>query len=332
MKNFKQTAVLLCCVMLPLASFAQLTVQETGKVEIGQEQSMASVSADKQDTVTTLKLYGTGVNGANARISFGNATSLADLNVMIGELPGGDTDRLWLHGKKGVRFTMGNDAKNTIFSYDAADGKAFTFNTAIAAPSFVLLVSDTLSAQPRVQSAASSTIEDLNAAAYSANGRTYYGFLLDEVKEVLPELVVKDKNGNYGIDYISCIPLLVNAIKDLKSELQELKGAQKPIKARTAGINTIDTSSESVVAQLFQNTPNPFSSSTTIRYSLPENVTSANIYIYDLQGKQVMSLPVEERGTAQVTVSGSVLQPGMYIYTLIADNQEIASKRMILTK
>ncbi len=90
MKHSKfSIAALFCCVMLPLASFAQLTVQETGKVEIGQEQSLASVSTDKQDTVTTLKLYGTGVNGANSRISFGNATSLDDLNVMIGELPGG---------------------------------------------------------------------------------------------------------------------------------------------------------------------------------------------------------------------------------------------------
>lgn len=87
-------AVLINFLVLPLFSFAQLTVQETGKVEIGQEQDMSSVAPEKKDTVTTLKLYGTGINGANSRISFGNATSINDLNVMIGELPGGDTDRL----------------------------------------------------------------------------------------------------------------------------------------------------------------------------------------------------------------------------------------------
>lgn len=76
-------AVLINFLVLPLFSFAQLTVQETGKIEIGQEQDMSSVAPEKKDTVTTLKLYGTGINGANSRISFGNATSIDDLNVMM---------------------------------------------------------------------------------------------------------------------------------------------------------------------------------------------------------------------------------------------------------
>lgn len=37
-------AVLINFLVLPLFSFAQLTVQETGKVEIGQEQDMSSVA------------------------------------------------------------------------------------------------------------------------------------------------------------------------------------------------------------------------------------------------------------------------------------------------
>ena len=125
---------------------------------------------------------------------------------------------------------------------------------------------------------------------------------------------------------------MVNAVRELKSEIQELKGTERAKKVRMSGINTIETPNESVVAQLFQNSPNPFNSVTTIRFTLPESVLNANIYIYDLQGKQVMCLPVDERGASQVSTNGSGLQPGMYIYTLIADNQEIDSKRMILTK
>ena len=50
-----------------------------------------------------------------------------------------------------------------------------------------------------------------------------------------------------------------------------------------------------------------------------------------LQGKQVMKLAVEGRGSTSVTVDGSTLAAGMYIYALIADGREIDSKRMILT-
>ena len=71
---------------------------------------------------------------------------------------------------------------------------------------------------------------------------------------------------------------------------------------------------------------------TQIRYSLPESVRQADLYVYDLQGKQVKHIVVSDRGQSSVTIHGSELQAGMYIYALIADGQEVASKRMILTK
>lgn len=132
MKTLKfHWVALLCC--LPLMAFAQLTVQENGKVEIGQEQNMTNVSPELRDTVSTLKLYGTGANGANARIAFGNATSTSNLNVLIGELPGGDTDKLWLHGKNDFKFTVGDTAQTSICSYNTAGGPV-KFNTNIATP------------------------------------------------------------------------------------------------------------------------------------------------------------------------------------------------------
>ena len=58
----------------------------------------------------------------------------------------------------------------------------------------------------------------------------------------------------------------------------------------------------------------------------------ADLYIYDMQGKQVKRITVSDRGESAVTLHGSELQAGMYIYALIADGQEVDSKRMILTK
>lgn len=330
MNTLKFQLVALLC-YLPLMAFAQLTVQENGKVEIGQEQNLTTVNPELRDTVSTLKLYGTGANGANARIAFGNASSIHNLNVMIGELPGGDTDKLWLHGKNGFSFTTGDTAQTTICSYNTAGGP-LRFNTSVAAPGFILLVEDSASISERSMNTSSVSLDGLSASRYTKNGRISYGFELEDVQDVIPELVVTDQNGNYGIDYISCIPLLVNAINDLKEEIAELKGTQRAQKSRMTGINNIETTSESIVSELYQNAPNPFSSTTTIRYSLSEGVQQANIYIYDLQGKQVKNIPLNDRGMSQVSINGYDLQAGMYIYTLIADNQEVDSKRMILTK
>lgn len=42
-------------------------------------------------------------------------------------------------------------------------------------------------------------------------------------------------------------------------------------------------------------------------------------------------IDISERGSISCALDASALQPGMYIYALIADGTEIDSKRMILT-
>ncbi|MDR0763370.1 MAG: T9SS type A sorting domain-containing protein, partial [Bacteroidales bacterium] len=80
---------------------------------------------------------------------------------------------------------------------------------------------------------------------------------------------------------------------------------------------------------LYQNTPNPFNKSTTIKYQLPAKTKDAKIIIYDLQGKQLKRYPLKaDEGEVKV----SDLPAGIYLYTLIVDNMPIDTKRMILTE
>jgi len=85
------------------------------------------------------------------------------------------------------------------------------------------------------------------------------------------------------------------------------------------------------IATLAQNAPNPFSQNTTIGYYLPSNIVNAAIYIYNLQGAQINSIPISDRGNGSIVISGNSLAAGMYIYTLITDGNIIDTKRMILT-
>jgi hypothetical protein len=50
------------------------------------------------------------------------------------------------------------------------------------------------------------------------------GFLAQEIKEVFPALVFYDPaNDEYSVDYISLIPVLVEAIKEQQAQLEDLK-------------------------------------------------------------------------------------------------------------
>jgi len=82
---------------------------------------------------------------------------------------------------------------------------------------------------------------------------------------------------------------------------------------------------------LYQNTPNPFSKKTTIRYFVPENSVQSSIMVFDMQGKLVKTYPVSAKGDGNIEINANELQPGMYMYSLITDGKEIDTKRMILT-
>ena len=50
-----------------------------------------------------------------------------------------------------------------------------------------------------------------------------YGLSAQDVEKVLPEIVKNRPDGTKGINYLNIIAFLVEAVKDLKQELQELK-------------------------------------------------------------------------------------------------------------
>jgi trimeric autotransporter adhesin len=69
---------------------------------------------------------------------------------------------------------------------------------------------------------------------------------------------------------------------------------------------------------------------TAVNYAIPESVNNASLTIYDLTGKQVLSIPITTRGKGSTTIKGEYLSPGIYIYGIIADNKLIDSKKMIV--
>jgi hypothetical protein len=144
-----------------------------------------------------------------------------------------------------------------------------------------------------------------------------------------------DESSIYGLRYAEFVVPLVKAVQELseqndrlQEQINELKAGRSPQLRDAADVE----SAVATMNQLYQNTPNPFSHNTEIRYSLANSVTKANLYIYDMQGKQIKNIPNLDKGDNFVIINGSELSAGMYIYTLIADGQEVATKRMILTE
>jgi len=159
--------------------------------------------------------------------------------------------------------------------------------------------------------------------------KKHYGLIAQDLQKLYPDLVYQNDSGYLSVNYTGLIPILIESIKELKSEINILSASNSgPKKIGAANVSVDEPQS---TATLFQNSPNPFSKSTQIKYYLPSTVQNAMLCIYDLQGKQLKQITITERGNSSQIISGSEFAAGIYLYGLMADGNEVDVKRMILT-
>ncbi|MDD3877160.1 MAG: tail fiber domain-containing protein [Bacteroidales bacterium] len=173
--------------------------------------------------------------------------------------------------------------------------------------------------------------------------KQHFGFIAQDVQQILPELVYEGEDGILGIDYIGFIPLIIETIKQQNAKIDDLetqlnnccKTSLNEQQLRLGTNESTNTSENSEIsgqaARLFQNTPNPFTTETQIKCYIPVDTRNANIYIYNMQGAQLKKYALNGTGEIIVKINGYELTAGMYLYALIVDGIEIDVKRMVIT-
>lgn len=81
---------------------------------------------------------------------------------------------------------------------------------------------------------------------------------------------------------------------------------------------------------LEQNVPNPVTDNTSIKCHLPADVNSGMLIISSVDGRELKSFMLNHAGRNEITLNGSTLPAGEYIYSLIIDGEKVDSKRMVL--
>ena len=158
----------------------------------------------------------------------------------------------------------------------------------------------------------------------------HYGLIAQELKEIYPELVEEAPDGYLSINYIELIPILIKSVQELKAKVDELEANRDRAPIRES--ESTQLNQFAFPATLYQNNPNPFTENTIVRCLIPKEVSSAVLYIYDMNGRQIDSMIINERGEISLTIEGGSLDAGIYLYSLITDGTLIDTKRMILTK
>jgi len=191
----------------------------------------------------------------------------------------------------------------------------------------------------------------LSPVTYFYNGkggirseRMHVGILAQELEQVAPEFVSSrtykqfDENQEkvlFEEDYLQIHDneikyLLINAIKDLKLEIDDLREEVNSLTAtETSDPLRLEDSN---IARLYQNVPNPSKNRTSISYYIPNNFHTASVEFFDISGRQLEQHSITQAGKGSIEARLEEYEPGTMLYVLVIDGQIIDSKKLIHLK
>lgn len=190
-------------------------------------------------------------------------------------------------------------------------------------------------------------INMLNPVSYTFNNdnkfgmafpdKLQHGFIAQELEKVLPELVANHNQEGVGtyksVNYNGLIAILTKSVQELSVEVEDLKKQLADAKTYVVGRENFTKSEIEKIEEngfyLGQNTPNPFTNSTEIAYSFPKGESGVVLMVFNLSGEKLQEYALtSEKGI--VTLDASRFKPGLYLYSLISNNSEIITKKMLV--
>ncbi len=303
--------ILLFCAISGI-SFAQLKVVSSGNVGVGTTTPGAKLEVSNSNPGLDHYAKFTGPSTL-ATVLIGGASQYSYELYVSGEAysSGGwiTSDELY---KKNIQALDGNEVLAKLMKID---GKKYEFKSKSELGD--ILRNDTLGLVPHFPSG------------------WQYGLIAQELEKEFPELVRLDSfTMTRAINYDGMIPILLEALKDQQAQIGDLLVQIEDCCKDTKSAAIIETGLETQTneAILYQNTPNPFSTQTTIRYEIPETVQSAQLHICNMTGTLLKTITLNQRGAGYVTINANEFVAGMYLYSLVCDRKIIDTKQMLLTQ
>lgn len=210
----------------------------------------------------------------------------------------------------------------------------------------------------RAPSAEQKQLSPQQLAARQAKEKVIHtGFVAQEVEQAAKDMgydfsgvdAPKGEKDFYGLRYAEFVVPLVKAVQqldtktkeidDLKKKNEELEEKNAKLEERLKRIEQLVLKGEPSTitgtlssAQLDQNAPNPFASTTLINYTIPENEGAGRIVISDMKGAVIRSFNLNGTGRGQLQLNKGSLAAGEYVYSLWLGERMVTSKRMTVVR
>lgn len=142
-------------------------------------------------------------------------------------------------------------------------------------------------------------------------------------------LTIEIENGNaVTVDLSSILNPLQEENEAQQTQIDDLIRRLEALEQNSTSESTSITKSN--VPILYQNIPNPFNGTSTIKYYLPEGITNATVVFSDMTGKVFSTVGLKETGDGELHINSDGLSSGTYFYTLYVGSQRIDTKKMVI--
>ncbi len=185
---------------------------------------------------------------------------------------------------------------------------------------------------------------DSTRNVYALNYTGIIPFLVGAVKEQALTIdslraAIQNTNGARATNATNDITSLTQQLEELKTKLNYFEnnccatintGNSNLIENKN-GLNT-NIGNSTTDDLLLQNYPNPFENTTTIKFNIPNKYNGTfYVKVFKISGEELMSYKVQ-RQDKDLLINASNLVNGVYNYALIANNEILQMKQMIISR
>ena len=151
---------------------------------------------------------------------------------------------------------------------------------------------------------------------------------LSMLAATFPGLVVEDNGGNLRFNYVEVIPILVAAIRDLAGELGiSLESL------RSYDVLQEFTESQSLLLprENVQVDHSGANENIVLNFILPKDTEKASLLLFDKTGRLISQNDLAPDAQS-IELDKAAFPMGTFIYTLLADGREVATKRVVVSE
>lgn len=153
--------------------------------------------------------------------------------------------------------------------------------------------------------------------------KTQYGFLAQDMENVLPDIVESNERGFKMINYIALVPILVKAVQELQTIVDNQATVIEQLKSGT--LKQSQVVSENRIVQCSTNNSND---QLSVTMELAPTISNAKLLVTSSRGDNEKSIPVSP-SIPSVEENISSLSKGVHVVTLLVNNIPVDSKSWI---